>query len=337
MKKIIEVIQNNLENYTPIWLMRQAGRYLPEYREIRGKTSSFLEMCYTPELAKTVTLQPIKRFDFDAAIIFSDILVVPQAMGVDLRFEEGVGPILGKCNIESLNESVKTKLEPVYEAISMTRAELDQDKALIGFAGAPWTLASYIIEQGSSKDFQASKTFMVNQPEQFALIMAKLEKAVASHLIEQIKAGADMVQLFDSWAGALNAYEFRNWVIAPAARIVKQVKDAYPNIPFIGFPKGAGVLYKEYAINTGIDVIGVDQNMPIEWVRDNLAQDMKIQGNLDPIYLLSEDKDLIKREINRIKNTLAKPFIFNLGHGILPATPLENVQILVDMIRGKRT
>lgn len=338
MKKIIEVIKGDLNNYTPIWLMRQAGRYLPEYREVRSNTGSFLDMCYNSELASKITMQPIERFDFDAAIIFSDILVVPQALGMDLRFEDKIGPILVKLetpeDINNLDSSRLVKyLEPVYESISIVRKKLSSDKSLIGFAGAPWTLASYMLEEGGSKNFAISKEFALNNSQAFADLIDKLTDAVAKHLIMQIKAGADAVQIFDSWAGVLNEEEFRKWSIEPTAKIVSLVKNEFPNIPIIGFPRGAGFLYEEYAKKTRIDVIGVDQYAPVDYIANTLQKIKIVQGNLDPTYLLSNDKEVLRQAIMKIKNNFKKPFIFNLGHGILPNTPLENVQFLIDMVR----
>lgn len=337
MKKLIEVIRSNLDNYTPIWLMRQAGRYLPEYREIRSNTGSFLDMCYNPELAAKITMQPIERFDFDAAIIFSDILLIPQALGMDLQFEDKIGPTLNKLktseDINNLNDTKLVKyLEPVYESLSIVRKKLSSDKALIGFAGAPWTLASYMLEGGSSKNFAISKEFALNNPKAFSVLIDKLIGAVAKHLIMQIHAGADIVQLFDSWAGVLNETEFRKWSIEPAAKIVAIIKNEFPNIPIIGFPRGAGFLYEEYAKHTQIDVVGVDQHVPVNIV-NNLQKTNIVQGNLDPIYLLSNNQEVLHKEIMKIKTGFKKPFIFNLGHGILPNTPLENVQFLVDTVR----
>lgn len=334
MKKIIELIRGNLSNYTPIWMMRQAGRYLPEYRETRKQVNNFLEMCYTPELATKVTLQPIDRFDFDTAIIFSDILVIPDALGVDVNFIEGQGPLLtNKYPIKDLKLNL-SKLAPVYEAISQTRALLSDDKALIGFAGAPWTLAAYIIEGKSSKDFQKSRLFMLNNPQEFALLINLLENAISEHLINQIKAGADIVKIFDSWSGLLNPYEFKKWVIEPTKRIIAQIRNSYPTVPIIAFPKGAGLMYQDYIKETKADVIAIDQYLPIEWASHNLAIDNAVlQGNLDPLYLLCEDQEILKREVLRIKNSMNRPYIFNLGHGILPSTSIENVKLMIDLVR----
>jgi len=338
MKKLIEVIKKNLDNYTPIWLMRQAGRYLPEYRKMRSNAGSFLNMCYNSELAAKITMQPIERFDFDAAIIFSDILLVPQALGMDLQFEDKIGPTLNKLetieDIEKLNDfNLVGKLESVYEAISMVRKKLSSEKALIGFAGAPWTLASYMLEGGSSKNFSVSKEFALNNTKSFNILIDKLISAVASHLIMQIRAGADIIQLFDSWAGVLNEAEFKKWSIEPTAKIVAIVKNEFPDVPIIGFPRGAGFLYEEYAKLTKVDVVSVDQYATVDYIANNLQKTKIIQGKLDPIYLLSSNQEVLHEQIMKIKKGFKKPFIFNLGHGILPNTPLENVQFLVDTVR----
>ncbi len=337
MKILTEVLKNNTHSYTPIWLMRQAGRYLPEYRAIRSKTE-FLDMCHNSELTTKITMQPIERFDFDAAIIFSDILLIPQALGMDLKFSDKIGPTLNKLktlkDISNLNEHALIKrLESIYESIATVRKKLSLKKSLIGFAGSPWTLAAYMLEGGSSKDFTTSKEFALNNTEAFTILISKLVTAVAKHLIMQIRAGADIVQLFDSWAGVLNETEFRKWSVEPTARIVKIVKNEFPNIPIIGFPRGAGFLYEEYAKKTQIDIIGIDQYLSVDYIVKNLQKTNIIQGNLDPIYLLLNNQETLLEEIMKIKNNFKKPFIFNLGHGILPNTPLENVQLLVDTVR----
>jgi uroporphyrinogen decarboxylase len=337
MKKLLEVIKSNSNNYLPIWLMRQAGRYLPEYREVRS-TNSFLDMCYNSKLAAKVTLQPIERFDFDAAIIFSDILLIPQALGMELVFDEGKGPILTKLedrsDINKLNDTtIEKNLEPVYEALTIVKKGLSSDKTLIGFAGAPWTLAAYMIEGRGGKNFSIAREFVINNPEEFKILMDKLVDAVARHLIMQIRAGADVIQLFDSWAGLLSETEFRKCVIEPTIKVVKIIKNEFPHTPIIGFPRGAGFLYEEYSQKTGIDILGVDQNVPVDYVVNTIQKTKIIQGNLDPIYLLSKDQEILHQEILNIKNNFKRPFIFNLGHGVLPNTPLENVKFLIDTVR----
>lgn len=332
-----KVIKGLSEDGVPIWLMRQAGRYLEEYRQVRATTSSFLEFCYNPEKAAEVTLQPIRRFNFDAAIIFSDILVIPDALGVKVSFQAGEGPILQKISakdIDNLKYNPKT-LAPVYEAIRKVRSSLPPEKSLIGFAGSPWTLSTYMVEGGGSKDFHNVKSWAYSDSKSFEKLIYILADSVVEHAIAQIEAGVNVFQLFDSWAGSVAAGgEFTKWVIEPTAYIVSKIKAKYPNVPIIGFPRGAGVSYIEYAAKTGVDAISVDYNMPIEWVAKNI--DIAVQGNLDPV-LLKNNKDQALVQAEKILSTMrGRKFIFNLGHGILPETPIENVQALVDLVRNFR-
>lgn len=341
-KSIISQLINNegaIKKQIPIWLMRQAGRYLPEYMEIRKNTKNFLDLCYTPKLACEVTLQPIKRFGFDAAIIFSDILTILDALGINVTFEENIGPLIGKILPEDINKirkninNITTKLEPVYEAILLTRSKLDEKIPLIGFAGAPWTLASYIIEGKGSRDFNKAKTVAFHNKEFFLEIIDILEEATIIHLNNQIKAGVDLIQLFDSWAGVLPESEFQELVIKPNAKIVKAVKLDNDNIPIIGFPKGASFYYEEYVKKTGVDIISIDSNISNKFVQNTFKNNCIIQGNLDPIYLLGK-QDILAKETEKVLNSFADGrFIFNLGHGVLPNTPIENVQFLVDLVR----
>jgi len=329
-----KVIKGLSDGKVPIWLMRQAGRYLEEYRQVRSTTSSFLEFCYSPEKAAEVTLQPIRRFDFDAAIIFSDILVIPDALGVDVSFLVGEGPKLGKINASGIDklEYNQNKLAPVYEAIKMVRAKLVPEKTLIGFAGSPWTLSTYMIEGGGSKDFHNVKAWAYSDEKSFHKLIYILADSVISHALAQIEAGANVFQLFDSWAGTVaSGDEFSKWVIEPTAYIVSKIKEKYPSVPIIGFPRGAGVSYVTYANKTGVDAISVDYNMPIEWIADKV--DIAIQGNLDPL-LLKYNKEAALIQAGKILNIMkGRKFIFNLGHGILPETPIENVRQLVDLVK----
>lgn len=315
----------------PVWFMRQAGRYLPEYMEVRNTTSNFLEFCYSPNKASEVTIQPINRFDFDSAIIFSDILVIPDALGMDVSFVKNEGPkIIPLENINSLKFN-QEKLSPVYEAIKITRRNLAQNKDLIGFAGAPWTLATYMIEGGSSRDFLKTKSLAYSDPKYFAQIIEILVDSVAKHLIKQIESGADVLQIFDSWAGALTPSEFFKWTIEPTKKIVSLVKSKYPDTPIIGFPRGAGVLYKDYAEITGVDAISFDQHMPCDWIAENIK--IPVQGNLDPVLLLSNKDEAVKQTKIILDTFKNKPFIFNLGHGILQHTPVENVEAVVKKVK----
>ena len=304
---------------------------MPEYREIRANVGNFLDLCYTPSLASEVTLQPITRFGMDAAIIFSDILVIPHALGIDVRFEEKKGPVL--VPVQTVDDLRKLDwndqiLAPVYEALRLTKKSLPEDKALIGFAGSPWTLACYIVQGQSDQKFDHVRDIAKS-------LMETLTTCVIAHCGKQIEAGAEVIQLFDSWAGVLSDDEFNRWVIAPNKWIVKALQRSYPNVPIIGFPRGAGTKYLSYAVKTGVDGINIDASISLEWARDALGSVCTVQGNLNPI-LLAEDKDAMLLEAKRIISTLAKtPFIFNLGHGILPHTPIENVQALCELLRNE--
>ncbi|MGI9491299.1 MAG: uroporphyrinogen decarboxylase, partial [Geminicoccaceae bacterium] len=304
--------------------MRQAGRYLPEYREIRRQVSGFLELCYTPELAVEVTMQPIRRFGFDAAILFSDILVVPDALGCDVNFVEGEGPklrtIRDEASIAALNaDSLHQHLAPVYETLRRLRESLPADTALIGFAGAPWTVTSYMVEGGGSKEFQETRTFARRDPEAFSALIDLVTEATADYLKAQVEAGAQALQLFDSWAGVLPPDQFHRWCTRPIEKIVSTVKDAYPNIPIIAFPRGAGVLYEHFAQRIPVDGISLDTTVPVDWASQALSK-VCLQGNLDPIALLSGGEDMLNNAEHLLKTMAGRPFVFNLGHGVLPAT-----------------
>ncbi|MFM7620069.1 MAG: uroporphyrinogen decarboxylase [Alphaproteobacteria bacterium] len=343
MNKIINVLKHKItQKNPPIWIMRQAGRYLPEYLETRMKIANFLDLCYNPQLACEVTLQPIRRFDFDSAIIFSDILVIPDALGVKVDFVKNHGPILSEFNLikdlSKLNlNNIKNHLKPVFEAINLTRSNLAQDKSLIGFAGAPWTLACYMIEGKGSKNFEKIRQISLQQPEFFEQLILILEQAIVEFLSLQIQAGVDIVKIFDSWAGILPACELQKWVIKPAWRIVENLRQKYPHIPIIYFPKNIGFNYQEFYKKVQPDCLALDQNVDIVWAREVLQNDNQaiIQGNLDNFILAFGTKEQIKLEVNKIlSNFNQKPFIFNLGHGILPQTPIENVELLLKIIRN---
>lgn len=323
----------------PLWLMRQAGRYLEEYRQIRAKAGSFLDLCYTPKLAAEVTLQPIRRFGFDAAILFSDILVIPDALGQPVTFQEGEGPVLepvaDQAGLASLeHDGFLDHLSPVFEAIGLIRSELDQDKALIGFCGAPWTVATYMVGGRGSPDQAAARLWAYRDRPGFQQLMDLLVDVSAEYLCAQIDAGVDAVQIFDSWAGNLPDHEFRSWSIAPAKEIVRRVKAVHPGVPVIGFPRAAGALYAEYAVETGITCVGCDTSLPLKFIRDELQTKLPVQGNLDPLVLMAGGEALEKRVGEIIDMLSAGPFIFNLGHGILPPTPTDHVARLVELVRG---
>jgi uroporphyrinogen decarboxylase len=322
----------------PFWLMRQAGRYLPEYRETRERAGSFLGLCFNPELAAQVTLQPIHRYGMDAAIIFSDILVVPLGLGQEVSFQIGEGPklepIRDQAGIARLASSLDLeKLAPLYETIRLVRRDLPPETALIGFAGAPWTLATYAVEGGSSRHFQIVKAWAAADKIGFGQLIDRFTTAVIDHLSAQITAGAELVQLFDSWAGALDGEAFHSWIIEPTKKIVAAVKALKPSLPIIGFPKGAGAKYLGYVRETGVDVVALDQDMPLAFARDVLQPVAGLQGNLDPTLLVAGGPGMEAR-IREILVTLGKGrYVFNLGHGILPTTPLDHVERLSEILR----
>lgn len=338
-KSFIRALRGESLQPPPLWLMRQAGRYLPEYREIRGNVSGFLELCYTPELAVEVTLQPIRRYGFDAAILFSDILVVPDALGQAVRFEEGEGPKLDPvrdmAGVEALSEAgLHEHLAPVYETVRRLSVELPPEVTLIGFAGAPWTVATYMVEGGSSRDFANARRWGLFDPDGFSRLIELVTQATAAYLCRQVEAGAEVLQIFDSWAGVLSEGEFDRWVIAPTAKIVSTVRARHPDIPIIGFPRGAGVLYERYVVETGVDAVSLDSTVPLDWAARHLQDKVTLQGNLDPLLLLGGGEDM-DREIRRILELLGSgPFLFNLGHGIIKETPPDNVARLVEVVRG---
>ncbi len=321
--------------------MRQAGRYLPEYRELRARTGDFLTTCLTPEVAAEITLQPIRRFAFDAAILFSDILVLPHALGQSVRFEEGRGPVLGAltraADIDDLAvRGLVDRLAPVYETVRRLRTDLPAQTTLVGFAGAPWTVASYMIEGGSSKDFATAKAWAYQDPVSFQRLIDLLVDTTAEYLIGQVEAGAEALQLFDSWAGVWPEPALRRWCLDPARTIRARVRAAHPDVPMIVFPRGVGVLYETFAEECGAEGLSLDTTVPLSWARDRVQTKVAVQGNLDPIALLAGG-DAQRAETARILDTLAaKPFIFNLGHGILPQTPPEHVRTLVDQVRAWR-
>jgi len=343
MKKIIDTIKNKKINKNPpIWIMRQAGRYLPEYMEVRSGVSNFLDLCYNPKLASEVTIQPIERFGFDAAIIFSDILVIPDALGLDVNFVKGEGPKLSKIDnnfdLKKLDQSkIKTHLNPVYEALDITKSKLDDNTALIGFCGCPFTLACYMIEGGGSKNFDLVKQMLNKDEEYFSKLIEILTESVIEHLKNQIEAGADIVKIFGSWAGILTPKDLQKFVINPAIKIVDSIKKQYPEVPVICFPKGIGVNYIDFSKQVKSDVLAIDQNLNRYWVRKNLQDDLGciIQGNLDNYLLAFGNKKDIELEVKGILADFGdQPFIFNLGHGILPQTKIENVELVIDLVRS---
>lgn len=325
----------------PLWLMRQAGRYLPEYRETRARAGSFLDLCYNPELATEVTLQPIRRFGFDAAILFADILLIPQALGQGLAFRENEGPVLDAIRaageLTRLNPNgIHRQLDPVYEAVSRIRAALPPDCTLIGFAGAPWTVATYMLEGRGSSDHAAAKTWAFGNPVGLSALMDILVDATISYLDRQIRAGAEVVQLFDTWAGVLPDAEFRRFCVEPVRRIIAVLKDKHPDVPVIAFPRGAGVHLEGYAAATGADALGLDFTVPLDWARDHLWSKTVVQGNLDPRLLVTGGPALAEGVHRLLHSFRGRNHIFNLGHGIVPETPVRHVEELVRLVKGSQ-
>ena len=323
----------------PLWLMRQAGRYLPEYRATRAEAGSFLDLCYNSDLATEVTLQPLRRYGFDAAILFSDILVVPDALKQRVAFKEGEGPVLTPIrsarDLDALDATgLHDHLAPVYQTVSKLSKAIPATTALIGFAGAPWTVATYMVEGHGSKDFAQTKTMMFGQPELFGRLMALLIQATGDYLIRQIDNGAEAIQIFDTWAGALPEDQFERWVIAPTRTLVQRIKAERPGVPVVGFPRQAGILYKRFVTETGVDGVSIDPSVPLDWAAAELQPICTVQGNLDPLLLVAGGEAL-DAGIDRILKGLGKGrFIFNLGHGITPPTPPDNVARLAVRVKG---
>lgn len=335
---LLQVLRGETLTPPPIWFMRQAGRYLPEYRAVREKAGNFLKLCYSPELAFEVSMQPVRRFPLDAAIVFSDILLIPDVLGQEVAFSEGEGPVLSPLVDEKDINKLQLcqspdKLEPVYETIRRLRKALPERVALIGFAGAPWTLAAYMIEGRSSKDFGRAKRWSEKNVASFSKLMEILVASISDHLIRQVAAGADVVQLFDSWAGVLAEPAFERWVVEPTRLIVQNLRKACPETPIIGFPRGAGESYRLYAERSGVDGIGVDQSVSPKWAAAELQTKVCVQGNLDPAALV-EGGARLRMEAASILAALSHgPFVFNLGHGVVPETPPEHVAALLDLVR----
>lgn len=327
--------------FPPIWLMRQAGRYLPEYREVRARAGGFLELCYNPELASEVTLQPIRRFGFDAAILFSDILVVPHALGQRVWFVEGEGPRLepltSASDLARLDElQAPSKLASIYETVRRTRACLSAEVALIGFCGAPWTVATYMVGGRGSPDQADARLWAYRDPQGFSQLIDLVASASIEYLSGQVAAGADALQIFDSWASSLPDVEFDRWVIAPTRRIVSELKARHPAVPIIGFPRAVGEKTARYVRETGVNGVSCDTGMSLE-AMNALAdtEDVVVQGNLDPLLLVTGGEALDARVRQILAAMESRPFVFNLGHGIVPQTPPENVARLVELVRSR--
>lgn len=334
----VSALFNGKKEAPPLWFMRQAGRYLPEYRKIRKTQRTFLDLCYSPDLATEITLQPLRRFDLDVAILFSDILVIPDALGQKVTFIEGKGPQLDPLSLDTFQEKLRQEklpltLEPVYETLRKLKPQLSSEKALFGFAGAPWTLALYMLEGEGSRHFEKAKVQAFQNETGFNALLDTLVKAVTEHACNQIAAGADAIQLFDTWAGHCPMTHFDAWILEPTKAIVEGIKARYPETPVIGFPKGVGAQLIPYAERTGIEGVSLDAVTSLPWAHENLPPQLVFQGNLDPLLLVAGGEPLRKaiEELHGYMNS--RPYIFNLGHGILPQTPVEHVEACVNWVR----
>jgi uroporphyrinogen decarboxylase len=337
-KPLLAAVLGQRQEQPPLWIMRQAGRYLPEYRETRKAAQNFLELCYTPDLAVEVTLQPLRRFDLDAAILFSDILVIPDALGQSVRFETGEGPILEPLDVTGIDRLEKGRaldhLAPVLETVRRLRAAIAPEKTLIGFCGAPWTVASYMLGGRGSPDQWTARRFALEYPEAFDRLMDVLVDTSVDYLAAQLEAGADVVQIFESWALNLDDAAFARQVIEPNRRIVEGLRARIPDAPVIGFPRGAAGNLSRYAKTTGVNAMGIDYATPLDFVRTTLPKDLPVQGNLDPLRLVVGG-DAMERRVMEIREAFAdRPHIFNLGHGIVPETPIAHVEKLVELVKA---
>lgn len=336
-KPFLNTVLGRRQARPPIWIMRQAGRYLPEYREVRASAGSFLDLCYNPELATEVTLQPLRRFDLDAAILFSDILVVPDALGQKVRFETGEGPRLDPIAPDTLGKLEPARaldhLTPVLETVNRVRSALAIEKTLIGFCGSPWTVATYMIGGRGSPDQAAARIFALRHPEAFQRLLEMLVDTSIAYLVAQLEAGADVVQLFESWALNLDERAFRDYVMAPNQRIVEGVRKRVPEAPIIGFPRGAAGMIGEYARTTKVNAIGLDYAMPVGFAHSMVPEGLPVQGNLDPLRLLAGGDQMERRVSEIVEGFRDRPHIFNLGHGIVPETPIAHVERLVGLVK----
>jgi uroporphyrinogen decarboxylase len=337
-KPLLRALRGESVSPPPIWLMRQAGRYLPEYRELRQRVPGFLDLCFNPALAAEATLQPIRRYALDGAILFSDILVVAYGLGRPVSFREGEGPVLdplrSAAELSALSlEGFGERVAPVYETVRRVATVLSSSTTLIGFAGAPWTVATYMVEGGTSRDFATVRRWALGDPQSFAKLIDQVTEATIRYLAAQIAAGAEAVQLFDSWAGVLPEHAFRRWVIEPTRRIVAALKDTAPSVPVIGFPRGAGLMYRAYFAETGVNALGLDTMVPLAIARKALQPMGPVQGNLDPLLVVIGGEAMEKAAQDVLQALRDGPFVFNLGHGLVPETPPEHVAALVELVR----
>ncbi len=336
-KLLLRVLRGEKPAKTPLWLMRQAGRYLPEYRALRADKGGFLELVYASDAAAEITLQPIHRFGFDGAILFSDILIVPYALGQYLRFEAGEGPRLSPPLVDAALaalEAAPERLQPIYSTVDKVKRALPETTALLGFAGSPWTVATYMIAGQGSREQTEARRYAYRDPAAFAEIIDAIAATTIDYLSGQVAAGVEAVQLFDSWAGSLSPAQYEQWVIAPTARITAAFKARHPEVPVIGFPKGSGGKLAAYARETGVDAIGIDETVAPEWADAALPPGLPVQGNLDPLALIAGGEALETAARRILRAFAQRPHVFNLGHGILPDTPIANVEALIRLVRA---
>jgi uroporphyrinogen decarboxylase len=338
-KPLLDVLSGDARAIPPVWMMRQAGRYLPEYRELRARAGSFLDLCFSPEMAAEATLQPIRRFGFDAAIIFSDILVVPHALGRTVRFEAGEGPRLDPLTAGDIGglrgELDLAALTPVYDALRLVKRDLDPAVSLIGFCGAPWTVATYMVGGRGTPDQAPARLMAYREPAAFARLIDVLVAASVRHLVEQLKAGADAVQIFDTWAGILPPAEFDRWCVEPNRQIVTQIRQQVPGAKIIGFPRGAGGSLGRYIGRVPVDGVSIDWAAEPEFIRDHVQSRVTVQGNLDPLALVAGGAALDRAGEDVLSTFGAGRLIFNLGHGILPDTPIAHVEQMLRRVRQR--
>ncbi|MGN6501000.1 MAG: uroporphyrinogen decarboxylase [Tsuneonella sp.] len=336
---LLDTLRGRRCDRVPLWLMRQAGRYLPEYRALRAEKGGFLDMAYDSEAAAEITLQPVRRFGFDGAILFSDILVIPHALGQHLWFETGEGPRLAPPLIDGAWQALAAAprlLDPIYETVRRTRAQLGPETTMLGFAGSPWTVATYMVAGQGTKDQAEARSLAYRDPAALESLLGAIEGATFDYLVGQIDAGVEAVQLFDSWAGSLAPDQYERWVIAPNARLTARLNEARPEIPVIGFPKGSGEKLPAYARETGVDAVGTDETIDPSWAARELPAGMPVQGNLDPLLLLAGGDALDRRAIAILEAFAERPHVFNLGHGIGQHTPIAHVEQLVTAVREWR-
>jgi len=336
---LLRTLRGENASERPVWLMRQAGRYLPEYRALRAERDGFLGLVYDSDAAAEITLQPIRRFGFDGAILFSDILIVPHAMGQDLEFLVGEGPRLSPRLLDATLDSlhaVPQRLQMIYETVAKVKAGLGGGRTLLGFAGSPWTVATYMVAGEGSRDQHDTRALAYRDPQAFQAIIDAIVSVTVEYLAGQIEAGAEAIQLFDSWAGSLAPAEFARWVIAPNAAIVAALKPRFPDVPIIGFPKGAGEKLPDYVAGTRVDAVGLDETIDPVWAARVLPAGLPVQGNLDPLLLLAGGDELENRAIHILDALADRPHVFNLGHGIGQHTPIEHVEQLLGVVRAWR-